>query len=130
MNLSELVEHQGNWQRERGMHLINGRWCADRISDEVDELKAEKDPLKALGECVDILIITFGGMYEAAQAAGIPLDELDKLIELKLKINNEKYPLEELDGRTAEDYITHCRVMWALRLARTEKTDASILTGS
>ena len=120
MKLSEHVESQGMWQINRGIDAsINGKWGTDRIQVEIDEAKAEIDPLKGLEELIDVTIITFGGMYEAAKEAGIPFEELDRMLEAKLEINSLKYP-ESIRGmfETTEEYIQFCRDRWAANRGR------------
>lgn len=102
MKISELVEHQSKWEGIRGIN--NGHYNIPRIQEELDEASVETDPLKALGELIDVVIITAGGMAKASGQAGISFEQVDEMIKAKLALNDLKYNLrlfEEYDVATA-----------------------------
>lgn len=123
MHFSEAGRHQKAWQDARGMNEeLNGRCNLDRIQVEIDEARAEPDPLLLLGELVDVLIISVAGAAMACEDAGVPVEELDNLILAKLALNDEKYPEHERDcfGDT-QTYVDSMRSRWAEMVGRVEE---------
>lgn len=114
MNLSELVSQQDKWEKERG--IDNGNYNLDRIQVELDEAKAETNPLKVLEELIDTVIITAGGIAKACESAGIGFEQVDELLRTKLALNSRKYDLKRwfTQDRSPEDAQRVARYYWDL----------------
>jgi hypothetical protein len=108
MQIKELVSLQQYWESRRGIN--NGHFNIPRIRDEIDEAEAEQDPLKVLGELIDVIIITAGGLAKALEETG--QTNLDELIMAKIRLNNLKYPIYLFDEMGAELAIPYCREIW------------------
>jgi hypothetical protein len=110
MNLSELIHHQQQWESERG---INNPNCnIPRIQVELDEAKAETDPLKILEELIDVQIILAGGLAKAAEEAGCQIGDINEMILTKLAINSIKYDVEVFQSNPTEIAVTFARHYW------------------
>jgi hypothetical protein len=97
------------------MDKLNGAdYNASRTRDELDEYEEETDPHKKLMEAVDVLIIMTGGMYKLADELGLPYEQIDELIKMKLQINEEKYDLSLYKGRSTEGAIRAARNFWSM----------------
>jgi hypothetical protein len=110
MNLSELISHQQAWEAERG---INNPNCnIPRIQVELDEAKAETDPLKILEELIDVQIILAGGLAKAAEEAGCQIGDINEMILTKLAINSAKYQEEIFAANPTSTAIIFARHYW------------------
>jgi hypothetical protein len=111
--MKELIAYQQRWEAERG--IVNGNYNLDRTQLEMDEAKEEADPFKKLVEMVDVVIIVAGGMARLCDELGLPYDEVDNLIKMKLEINNIKYALEFFDGRDPNEAMAIAKDLWKQR---------------
>lgn len=112
MNLEHFISRTGYWQTRRG--IINGHFGAYRIQDELDELKEETDPMLALMEQIDVLIVTAGSISQNGDNLGLSEKDILGLIEKKLQINATKYQVEWFDQMGTEKAIEYSRHVWSL----------------
>lgn len=113
--ISHLIERQGTWEERRGItQEINGRYNVDRIQVELDEMKVEEDPQRALEEGIDVLIILAGGLAQACKALGIDPMAVDQMVMDKLVVNDQKYHDDLFRSRKPQDAIAAARHYHAL----------------
>jgi hypothetical protein len=110
MKLSELVAHQREWESVRGIR--NGNDGIDRIQMELDEAKEADTPEQRIWELIDVFIISAGGIAGLADKLGIPNEQIDRMIEQKLYVNNRKYPAERFQEMGTDDAIAYSRLVW------------------
>lgn len=110
MRLAELIQYQQKWEQDRG--IKNGNWGADRIQVELDEAKEEPNLYRKLIEMADVTIITLGSAGALIGALDLTAEDFEKIIETKMLINEDKYPIENFVGRTTEEAIQFCRDNW------------------
>lgn len=110
MKLSELVAHQREWEGSRG--IKNGNDGIDRIQNELDEAREAVDPEHRIWEIIDVLIISAGSIATLADKLSIPDEQVDKMIDQKLYINDRKYPVDRFQEMGTEDAIAYSRMVW------------------
>lgn len=113
MSLEKHIKHQRGWERVRG--IKNNNWGGDRIQHELDEAKAEPDLYKKLVEYSDVFIITMGSVGALLEALEMPDDFFEKVVELKLQVNDEKYPWQVFALLDTENAVGLCRAAWRLK---------------
>lgn len=119
--ISHLIERQGTWEAKRGItQEINGRYNVNRIQTELDEMKAETDPLRALEEAIDVCIILAGGMAQACKALGLDPLQVDWMVMDKLAKNDIKYDEPFFQSRDPKDAIRAARHYAAVGLSPEE----------
>ena len=112
MNIHELIAHQRMWEAAR--RIENPDYNLHRAQVELDEAKEEGDPYAKLIEIADTFIILSGGAAKLCDELGLPYEQINELIKMKLEINDRKYPVSIVDRfPDMAAYIAHCRACYS-----------------
>jgi hypothetical protein len=109
-NLEPLIQHQFDWETDRG--IDNPQYNIPRIRIELEEAAVETEPLKVLEELIDVQIILAGGMAKAVKDAGYHIGDINEMILAKLAINSIKYDVEVFQSNPTEIAVTFARHYW------------------
>lgn len=111
MNLPELIHNQRRWEGERG--IKNGHYGIDRVQVELDEAREATNLEEKLAELIDVQIILAGTFSRLCAELGVAPEQIPKMIDDKLKVNEIKYNLRYFKEWSPDEAQAYARYVWS-----------------